>query len=1168
MGNFATMQSMKRFIVFCLCSLIASILVLWSALYFPTTQKWVKEQLERYASAHFGYDVTVGSVTGCPPFLFTFNDIQVVDQKNGHKVASIATLRAVPAWVDIVLGRIAFFYLELDAPSLQNSKANENSEPLSLASVLPNRKISIYSFSCTHLKVTPDAKELYEAKGSLFWNSKSQYLTASIKAGFSGEQPNRSSVALELNVSKKEIAAKIQGKLYHIETFFPEVPLEQLDIDADLKSCHTDVLEKIWGAPVATPKNASEPRLRGKFSTFLVGSQKLQKINPEFYSLSFSSSLELASESLFSFELSPIKIHKTTGKSFAITSNLFGHIQRIQEGKGYQIALKAKTLSAFDLQLTDAALFATCKRQNNLWSGTFASKGVLQDRLALLVETAWATDGKKIASLDNAKVTLGQNKIQGSLNFFFSPFLMKGKIEGRVEELTPLAQLFKKNISGNATFAAAFDITRKSAQELKPMQTMQLSLNCTNLHAPTFGFEKADVEIEGSGEIENPQLKISLTTQKGVWKHIEVESARLLTTIDLTGEKISCPFAFQGTGKVDKGPFIIDIAGQASENYLYTKDLFFMLDKSEARLQKPFSFEMKNDALLLSPLDIAWENGGRLLCDATLSDTEFQGSIKAEALPLEILHFFFPKSFVSGAVSMEGRFSGTKKEPQLHVNLKTDSMVVGTHKQDFLLPLEVLVDVAIDKQQAQAQAAIKTRDDKKPLVLELKLPIYFQENGSLVFAREEEIAGSLKGLCEVSPFLAPFLDEDELIEGTIQFDLGVKGTAAKPDLTGGFSWKHGRFDILKTGSLFSHICAFGIAKGDCLIIESLVASDEKNGAVFIKGKIELKPELDFPFALQIDASRMEVVKYDFAQVTVTGKAELQGNFQKAKLSGKLLADKALLNLTSDFSSDVPTVDFIYINHPDPELFKAKTSFVLALDLDVTLPNTGTISGRGLQSNWTGDLKISGTTDAALVYGQIASTTGTFSFANKEFKFTEGSIDCAGDIFSQSRLNILAAADLNNIRAQISLRGSLDKPRLSLQSVPLLPEKEILSRILFNKSITEVSPIQGLQLAQILMSMNGKASKFNVIEKFKNILGIDHIDVSRNESADPSEQNDAVAVQVGKHLSESVFLKLSKDVANAVNRVAIEATLHKNVSVQAEVGDDQEGQMSLMWKYDY
>src|SRR4029077_15975909 len=139
-----------------------------------------------------------------------------------------------------------------------------------------------------------------------------------------------------------------------------------------------------------------------------------------------------------------------------------------------------------------------------------------------------------------------------------------------------------------------------------------------------------------------------------------------------------------------------------------------------------------------------------------------------------------------------------------------------------------------------------------------KLPLNFEENNHIVFAKEKEITGSLKGLCEISPFLAPFLNEDELVEGTIQFDLGLKGTATKPNLTGSFSWKQGRLDILKTGGLFSHICAFGIAKGDRLIIESLVAMDEKNGAVFAKGEIELNAELDFPFALQIDASHMEV----------------------------------------------------------------------------------------------------------------------------------------------------------------------------------------------------------------------------------------------------------------------------------------------------------------------
>lgn len=58
------------------------------------------------------------------------------------------------------------------------------------------------------------------------------------------------------------------------------------------------------------------------------------------------------------------------------------------------------------------------------------------------------------------------------------------------------------------------------------------------------------------------------------------------------------------------------------------------------------------------------------------------------------------------------------------------------------------------------------------------------------------------------------------------------------------------------------------------------------------------------------------------------------------------------------------------------------------------------------------------------------------------------------------------------------------------------------------------------------------------------------------------------MQVGKYLSKGVFVKLSKDVTNEVNRVGVEAKVHKNVSVQAEVGDDSEGKVMLRWKKDY
>lgn len=53
--------------------------------------------------------------------------------------------------------------------------------------------------------------------------------------------------------------------------------------------------------------------------------------------------------------------------------------------------------------------------------------------------------------------------------------------------------------------------------------------------------------------------------------------------------------------------------------------------------------------------------------------------------------------------------------------------------------------------------------------------------------------------------------------------------------------------------------------------------------------------------------------------------------------------------------------------------------------------------------------------------------------------------------------------------------------------------------------------------------------------------------------------------MGKYISKNVFVSVNK---SDVNRIAVEAALLPNIKLQAQVGDDSEGQILLKWKHDY
>src|SRR5581483_6042425 len=98
-------------------------------------------------------------------------------------------------------------------------------------------------------------------------------------------------------------------------------------------------------------------------------------------------------------------------------------------------------------------------------------------------------------------------------------------------------------------------------------------------------------------------------------------------------------------------------------------------------------------------------------------------------------------------------------------------------------------------------------------------------------------------------------------------------------------------------------------------------------------------------------------------------------------------------------------------------------FTLDLNIKAKIPSRGMISGRGLTSEWKGDVHVTGNTEVYKVHANLSSLKGTFIFSEKQFNLMKGTIECAGDLFQDSRLNLQAKADIEKITAEIILQGS-------------------------------------------------------------------------------------------------------------------------------------------------
>lgn len=425
--------------------------------------------------------------------------------------------------------------------------------------------------------------------------------------------------------------------------------------------------------------------------------------------------------------------------------------------------------------------------------------------------------------------------------------------------------------------------------------------------------------------------------------------------------------------------------------------------------------------------------------------------------------------------------------------------------------------------------------------------------------KESAFTGSLQGRADLHIVSSSFFPPNLTCEGILESDIHWKGSLIDLSSEGSFTVKDGVFEIPGIGGTLQDIQVAGTIKDRVLEFQSIEARDGGDGTVKGFGKVLFDSHDPVVYELYFQPQSCLLVESDLGYAKGSGTVELKGKGKSLLISGNLIANEALLDLTADFSQRHPVLDVEFATQNQPSTPRKSS---LEFDLSVQILNKAEIRGRGLASIWKGNVQIIGPADGLKIIGAINCQSGLFHFAGKDLRIRHGEITVSGNILRNSQLNILAEANTPQITAQAILTGSLERPKVRFQSTPTLSEKEIISYLMFNKSFQEISPIESLQLAHALVEIQQPGGPFSVLDSLKNKLMIDRLDLTSG-----SETNE-VTVQVGKYISDNVIVTVSKDISSEVNRIGLGVDVTTNLRVEAEVGDDADGVVSLSWKQDY
>lgn len=377
------------------------------------------------------------------------------------------------------------------------------------------------------------------------------------------------------------------------------------------------------------------------------------------------------------------------------------------------------------------------------------------------------------------------------------------------------------------------------------------------------------------------------------------------------------------------------------------------------------------------------------------------------------------------------------------------------------------------------------------------------------------------------------------LSGPVAISADVTGTTAHPQIRGLVRATSARIQSATTGTIVSSIQAAGRFDGSRLRIERFAGDAGRGGRVTGTGSFDFGAANGVALDLRMQADHAVLIDRDDIGATATGPIAFRSDGVGGVISGDVRLDSSRYRLgQATVASALPQIRVREINVPGGDAVDDDAGAPWRLDVHARARNGLMVSGLGLASEWQADVQIAGTPTNPAITGRADLVRGDYEFAGREFELSRGIIRFAGEVPANPALDIEAAANTTGLNATIRVTGVAQKPEISFASTPALPQDELLSRLLFGTSITNLSAPEALQLAAAVAALQNGDGGLNPINAVRRAAGLDRL---RILPADP-QTGQGTSIAAGKYISRRLYAEIITDGAGySATRVEFQVT---------------------------
>jgi translocation and assembly module TamB len=274
------------------------------------------------------------------------------------------------------------------------------------------------------------------------------------------------------------------------------------------------------------------------------------------------------------------------------------------------------------------------------------------------------------------------------------------------------------------------------------------------------------------------------------------------------------------------------------------------------------------------------------------------------------------------------------------------------------------------------------------------------------------------------------------------------------------------------------------------------------------------------------------------------------------VSGNLQVNRAEIGIPNALPPQVAVLDVRRPGQAPPP--PPERQLVIGLDLTLHAPREIRVQGRGLNAELGGNLHITGTTANPVISGGFNMIRGTFALASTRLDFTRGRVSFTGTGLAgklDPTLDFTAQASVADSTVTLHITGLADSPQFELSSTPALPQDEILARLLFGESASQLSALQIAQIGAALASLSGVGgSGPNPLARVQKKLGLDVLSVESGSSGGTQgNQNTGTILEAGRYVSNRVFVA-GRQSTTGFSQVEVDVDLSKHLKLQTRLGN--------------